>query len=89
MANLAFHLLNKKKHDRSAFDCNEPVLNAFLQKHANQDYSPQGTGNYKSRTFVCGNPGFRRNVNPSSRHPPSTAYTDSPQTPHTQTASHT
>jgi GNAT superfamily N-acetyltransferase len=48
MANLVFQLLNKKKHDRAAFDCREPALNLFLQKHANQDI-----GNNKSRTFVC------------------------------------
>lgn len=48
MANLVFQLLNKKKHDRAAFDCNESALNAFLQKHANQDI-----GKHKSRTFVC------------------------------------
>lgn len=48
MANLVFQLLDKKKHNRIAFDCNELALNVFLQKHANQDI-----GNHKSRTFVC------------------------------------
>ena len=47
MANLVFQLLDKKKHNRTAFDCNELALNVFLQKHANQ-----GIGNHKSRTSV-------------------------------------
>ena len=48
MANLVFQLLNKKKHDRTAFDCKEPALNSFLQQQANQHI-----GQHKSRTFVC------------------------------------
>ncbi len=37
-----------KKHDRGAFDCGEPALNEFLQRHARQSHDLGG-----SKTFLA------------------------------------
>lgn len=37
-----------KKHDREAFDCSEPVLNEFLQRHARKSHDLGG-----AKTFVA------------------------------------
>jgi hypothetical protein len=36
-ANLSIMLLDKKLHDRTAFDCGVPALNNYLQRQATQD----------------------------------------------------
>ena len=37
-----------KKHDRGAFDCGEPALNEFLQRHARQSHDLGG-----AKTFLA------------------------------------
>jgi len=37
-----------KKHDRGAFDCGEPALNEFLQRHARRSHDLGG-----AKTFLA------------------------------------
>jgi GNAT superfamily N-acetyltransferase len=46
-----------KKHDREAFDCGEPALNEFLQRHARRNHELGG-----AKTFVAVNDGDNKTV---------------------------
>ncbi len=56
-----FVQLDKQLHDRASFDCGEPELNSYMQKHASRQMSA-GVGHTLVLPSVEVNPSGRKNI---------------------------